>query len=466
MYKRRKLIIGIIAAVLALLLIVPTLVSILSISAGAVKASDYDDDIAELKRQIREMQSTIDGLDAEAQQLEEDKKALRQQMDDNTDQVKTISGQKIELDQNVELVRLDMELLQKQVREYNKLIALKQQELDAAIAKEEQQVEVFKDRIRAMEENGEISYLLILFKARSLSDLLDRLDLIEEVAENDRVMINELVAAREAVAEAQQEIEAEKDRLDEKKIELEETQKRYNLQREEADGFLQGLGLELEALDDKYSDVKAEEDRLGEDILKFANERDDIGSDLKDVQKEQARLQAIEDAEAERVRQAALAAAAASKITSSSSDAKTYSSFSTSEPSEDGFIFPLPSGIAKVTSAFGYRIHPITGAYSLHRGVDLSAPGGTNIYAAKSGDVIVSTYSAAYGNYVVVSHGGGQATLYAHMTSRAVSEGDYVVQGSTIGYVGTTGWSTGNHLHFEVILDGEYYNPMAYITLR
>lgn len=466
MYKHRKLIIGIIAGILALLMIVPTIVSIFTVSAGAVKSSDFDDDINALRKKVEEMQTTIKGLQDEAQRLEDERNKIQARMDENAEETETISQQKYNLDQNANLIHLDMINIQKQVQEYNKLVALKQQELDAAIAEEERQVEAFKDRIRAMEENGEVSYLSIIFKARSFSDLLDRLDLIEEIVDADKLVIQQIQAAREDVVVAQEAIEAEKDALKVKKLELEERKLEYEEEREKADNLLLDLGMQLEDLDEGYEDVKAEEALLEEDVRKYADAKNDIASELSDLEKEKARILAIEEAEAERVRQAALAAAAASKISSSSSDAATYSSFSTGTASESGFTYPLPAGVAQVTSAFGYRIHPITGTYSLHRGVDLSAPGGTNIYAAKSGTVIVSSSSTAYGNYVVISHGGGECTLYAHMVSRAVSKDDYVVQGSTIGYVGTTGWSTGNHLHFEVIIDGEYYNPMAYINLE
>ena len=117
--------------------------------------------------------------------------------------------------------------------------------------------------------------------------------------------------------------------------------------------------------------------------------------------------------------------------------------------SETNYLWPLP-GYYRLTSLFGYRIHPITGKAHSHTGIDIPAPGGTPIQACKSGQVVTSAYHYSYGNYVVIDHGNGNSTLYAHMSSRAVSEGQMVSQGQTIGYVGTTGSSTGNHLHLEV----------------
>jgi len=128
--------------------------------------------------------------------------------------------------------------------------------------------------------------------------------------------------------------------------------------------------------------------------------------------------------------------------------------------SEAGFIWPSYCTI--ITSLFGSRVHPVTGRANNHTGIDIAAAGGTNILAAKSGVVITSTYNSSYGNYVVVDHGNGQTTLYAHMRKRLVSEGQTVKQGSTLGLVGTTGSSTGNHLHFEIRVNGARKDPLNY----
>ena len=132
-------------------------------------------------------------------------------------------------------------------------------------------------------------------------------------------------------------------------------------------------------------------------------------------------------------------------------------------PTGSGYQWPLPSSCLTLTSAFGYRIHPISGQPHSHTGIDVSAAGGTPIYAAKGGQVIMSEYGSgvnwSYGNFVVIDHGDGTTTLYAHMSSRAVSEGQMVTQGQTIGYVGNTGNSKGNHLHLEVRVNGQRVDP-------
>lgn len=131
-----------------------------------------------------------------------------------------------------------------------------------------------------------------------------------------------------------------------------------------------------------------------------------------------------------------------------------------------GFLFPLPAGSSVITSPYGFRYHPIDGQYRFHNGVDLGAAAGTPIYATKSGTVTTATYASGYGNYVTINHGDGFSSLYGHMTYYTVSYGQTVSQGEIIGYVGSTGYSTGNHLHFTLFYNGSTVNPMDYISMR
>ena len=126
-------------------------------------------------------------------------------------------------------------------------------------------------------------------------------------------------------------------------------------------------------------------------------------------------------------------------------------------------MYPLPYAVS-ITDAFGPRTNPVTGVYSNHTGVDFAAGQGTAIYASKSGTVTTAAYAEAWGYYVTINHGDGYSTLYAHMTNYTVSSGDYVAQGDVIGYVGSTGWSTGPHLHFGIMYNGTYVNPMNYVS--
>ena len=192
--------------------------------------------------------------------------------------------------------------------------------------------------------------------------------------------------------------------------------------------------------------AKAELQSLKKDVEKTLAEIQDKEEEVKKAEQELQNAAAKMDAEIRRkeAQLAAQLAAANNPIVS-----------------ESGFQWPLP-GRYRLSSLFAGRVHPITGKYHHHTGIDIPAPGGTPILAAKSGVVLTSERGSSYGNYVVISHGGGQTTLYAHMSSRAVSEGQTVKQGQTIGYVGSTGSSTGNHLHLEVRINGTRKDPQAY----
>jgi murein DD-endopeptidase MepM/ murein hydrolase activator NlpD len=127
------------------------------------------------------------------------------------------------------------------------------------------------------------------------------------------------------------------------------------------------------------------------------------------------------------------------------------------------FTWPCPSS-TYIASGFGLRIHPIFGTERYHNGVDISANSGASVVAADSGTIAIATYSSSYGNYIMIYHSNGTSTLYAHMSSLAVSAGDTVTKGETIGYVGSTGWSTGPHLHFEIAVNGTRVNPLNYFS--
>lgn len=422
-------------------------------------------ELAEIRKEISSRLDAIDsdlsGLQSEAGDIESQMDDLMDKLNENASETKAVVDQKFDLDQQAELIRQQVENTNAQIQEYNKLIAQRQMELDVALEQEDIMKERYQERVRVMEEDGKVSYLQILFNAASFTDFLDRLDMIKEIAEADQLAIANLEKARQDVADAQELLQAEKAALNSAKEQLAQQEAQLEEKREEANGLISNLGLEAEGYQDEYSIYESQEEELRAQILVMVAEYDAMKAEYDEALAEENAAIAREEEEKRQREAAAAAAAASSKVSSTTSDAQYYSNYSTDAVKESGFLTPLSSYV--VTCAFGPRIHPITGSYGNHTGVDLAANSGTSIYASKSGTVIVAAVSSAYGNYVVISHGSGQATLYAHMSSMAVSSGDYVAQGQVIGYVGSTGWSTGPHLHFEVILDGEYVNPMNYI---
>lgn len=453
MDKKKKRWVMILAAILVLLMVLPTLITIISTTAHAASSSEIAAQMQELDRQWK-------ALEAEAASIADEKFAVEAKLGENQQETKSVVDEKYYLDQQIELINLDIDNTNAKIQVQNTMIAAKQEELDQALTEEAAQYETFKERIRAMEENGSVSYLSILFNAASFSDLLDRIDLIGEIAEYDKQVIKQLTAAREKIAETQDELELQKSELNQSKEALAQKEEELAGKRAEADALLTSLYSEAGAYSDEIAQYEQEEEQMQSYILEIIAAYDQKAEEKKTAEAAEEAERKRQEAEAEARRKAALSSS------SGNSSTYYYSYYSSVSVAESGFLYPLPAGVATISCAFGMRTHPITGAYKLHTGVDLAAPSGTNIYASKSGTVVTSGYSGAYGNYVVISHGGGQATLYGHMSSRAVSAGDYVSQGETIGYVGTTGYSTGNHLHFEIIIDGDYMNPMNYISLK
>ena len=261
-----------------------------------------------------------------------------------------------------------------------------------------------------MEEQGEVSYWSILFSSDDFSDLLDNAMMVEEIMDYDNQVMNELIAIRE-------QIEADKTALETARQE----QKDAKAEQEAAKAELKSQQAQVDAL---IAEISGQESQ---------------------VKAAEAKLQAAANAADAEIRAAE----------------KELASQIANVPSESGFLWPLP-GRYNLSSLYGSRKHPVTGKANNHTGIDVPAPSGTPIQACKSGVVTTSTYNNSYGNYVVVSHSDGTSTLYAHMSRRNASKGQTVSQGQVIGYVGTTGSSTGNHLHLEIRVNGSRRDPINY----
>jgi murein DD-endopeptidase MepM/ murein hydrolase activator NlpD len=427
MFRRRRLLVSIVAIILALMIVIPLLLNAFLVGVSAATSDD-------LKKELDALQSEADSIAAKADEI-------NSQIDANAAETASTVERKSLIDQQMEVTRLEIDNTQEQIQQYNLLIAAKQEELDEAVAAEAQMNETFKLRLRAMEENGTISYWAILFGASSFSDLLSRVDMISDIAQSDQQMLEQLAAATAQVEQARAELESEKTALQEVQATLAEQEAALEAQRAEEDALIVSLMSDAAAL----KETSEEYDALEADLL----------AQLEEINEAYDAALVREEEE----RRAAEAAAAATSSSSSSSGSTSTSSGSTSS---SGYIYPLPSRVS-ITDAFGYRLHPTNGYYSFHYGVDFAASYGTTILAAKSGTVTSATYGEAYGYNVTILHSDGSYTLYAHMPGLTVSEGQYVTQGEVIGYVGSSGWSTGPHLHFGINIGGSWVNPMDYV---
>ena len=426
MRSSRTKIVRIISIVLAAVILLSLVSTALIVMVHAASSSEIKSKLADLRAKQAEIQKQSDELE--------------KSIAENKDQTKTLVSQKAEIDQEMEMSRQKIENLNEQIQQLNLLIAEKQTELEASVAKEEALQKQYKARLRSMEETGSVSYWSILFRASSFSDLLDRVDMIREIAESDQLMLKQLSAATQAVETERADLEQQKLDLQQTEDDLAVEQAELETNRAKADTLITQMQAEYASLSDEFLAAEADEAAVREQIKK--TETDYFNA----LAKEQA---------------AAAAAAAAANKTSNSNNSSASAS---GGASSGGFAFPLAYSTG-VTCAYGPRVHPINGNKSFHYGVDLAAGMNTEIYATKSGTVTGATYGEANGYYVTINHGDGYSSIYAHMTNYVVSVGDSVKQGKLIGYVGTTGWSTGPHLHFEILYNGSNVNPMNYISL-
>ena len=417
----KKICIAVISLMLCVLMVGGLLTSALMTMASAASSS--------------EIQKTLNDLKNQAQEIADQGAALQQEIDANQSDTQTTIEKKSDIDKQITITEAEIQNTNAQIQQYSLLIAEKQSELEDALARQAEMNETYKARIRAMEENGTISYWSVLFKATSFSDLLSRIDSIHEVAEADQRMLDELDAIAQEIEADRQSLEDEMAAQEEAKAALAEQEATLQAQRSEADAYLIELAAAYDNLTDEYLANEAEEEALRKEIM-----------------------------EAQAAYEAALSAEEAERLAQQNQN-NVAGSGSTSNvtPSTSGFISPLPGG-AYVTCAYGWRIHPIWGDERFHSGVDLGASQGTPIYAIAAGTVTTATYGDANGYYVSISHGNGYGSVYCHMTNYTVSVGDSVSQGQVIGYVGSTGWSTGPHLHFEIHVNGSTVNPMDYIS--
>ena len=386
----------------------------------------------------KEIEKELVALREEQAELKKQSDALQTSINENQAKTQTLVEKKADIDQQMEMSRQTIENLNEQIQQYSLLIAQKQDELEQTEAEEARLNKQYKTRLRAMEETGKISYWSILFGASSFSDLLDKVNMINEIAESDKLMLQKMADVAAQIASERADLETQMDEL--AKSDLAEQQTALETQRAESDQLILQMSAEYDSLSEEYQNYEKLEDEMSAQIKKTETEY------FNALSKEEA------------ARQAELNRQNNNKVPSNGS------SNSGSSSSTGGFLYPLPYAVP-ITDAYGYRIHPLSGTYKWHNGVDLAAGSGTAIYATKSGTVTSACYNEAYGYMVTINHADGYSSLYGHMTNYTVSAGDYVTQGQTIGYVGSTGWSTGPHLHFTIYYNGADVNPMNYVSM-
>ena len=395
---------------------------------------------ASLTVQKAELQKKLDGIRSSQGQALNKKNLVEQQLN--------VLNQQIQVSENL-------------LAQYARQITEKEAELWQAKAKEAEYQAEFEQRVRAMEERGNVPYWSVLCQASDFSDLLDRIDMIGEIMDADDQVLDQLAEARQAVAQAKADLEASRQGQQETLAQQQSQQAQLQAQQAEVDQLIQEIATQGDVYAKQIEKLEATQDDVAQQIAEAeATYQKQLAAEKAAAEKAAAEKAAAEKAAAEQAAKSAQAAAqkaaqqqkqqssGSSASGSSGSSSSSGSQSSQTTASASGLLWPIASS-HRVTSPFGWRTHPITGRRNLHGGIDIAAPNGTPIMASKAGVVVISQYGSSYGNYVVISHPDGTRTLYAHMSQRNVSAGDTVRQGQTVGLVGSTGSSTGNHLHFE-----------------
>lgn len=371
----------------------------------------------------KEIQQQINGLKSKKAELQKEIDAIQRDYDANFGEMESLVAEKNTIDREMTLISSKIEATNEEILAYSQLIADTQDELDAAQEELRALSEAHRERVRIMEEEGKLTYWEVLFQANSFTDLLDRMNMIEEINAADRRRIEQMRIAADIVTATQMNLTSEKTALEDVRLELAAEEAIL------AEKSLQYYDLlyELEQKAEAFEMLLAESEILQEELMLEIAAKE---KDLKEAKHDEylAKLALQGD----------------------------------NPPSNATWVTPV-SGY-RLTSAFGMRKHPVLGVVRMHNGIDMACAAGTPIYATRAGTVTRTAYQASgAGNYVSINHLDGFSSIYMHMTHYVVSQGQNVSQGQLIGYVGNTGISTGDHLHFGISYAGTYVNPLAYI---
>ena len=385
--------------------------------------------------EIDELQKKLDALEQQAQEQQD-------VINDLTSQKARFITRKLALDNKIEINRQVIGLIGEQIKIYDEIIAEKQAELDKALEKETAQTELLRSRIRAMEENSSYSYASFIFDSSSVTELLSRIGDVNDIMHYDKALEEEYMAARE-------DVESIKKSYEEVRHEQELLQKELDTKQAELDAQVEAAYTMIADIETLSDDAQAEYDAIAEEEAK-----------AEETLQEAIRKRAAEEAAKNAANNANSGGASGGSGGNSGGGG---SSGGGSATSLSNLQWPVPS-CTLITSRFGYRVAPTTGASTYHGGLDIGAGMGASIVAAGAGDVIYAGANGGYGNCVMIDHGNGVVTVYAHMSSIGVSYGQYVTAGQYVGAVGSTGVSTGPHCHFEIRINGVQTDPAAYFS--
>lgn len=384
------------------------------------------------------VQATEESNLSEAQQ---EKKTLENDLQKAKELIDSLKGSKEDIQSEVEKLDKQLNEISGKVKELESRLSKKRQEiadtesaLNKAKEQEKKQYRNMKKRIQFMYENGQTSYVEMLLSADSFTDFLNAVEYITQISQYDRKMLKEYQNMQVTIADTQKTLETD---------------------------YASLQSLQAKVQEEKQAVAALESAKKGE--------LNDVADDLTDAQTVAKAYEAEIQAQNEVIAQIQAAQKRAEENQGATDAAgENQNTAQNTTPSGNGqstgsMMWPCPSS-KRVTSDYGPRTSPTNGASSNHKGIDIGAAYGADIVAADGGTVLVATYSSSGGNYVIIDHGGGLCTVYMHASSLTVSAGQTVSKGQVIAKVGSTGISTGNHLHFGVTLNGVYVSPWGYVS--
>ncbi|WFR56856.1 peptidoglycan DD-metalloendopeptidase family protein [Anaerocolumna sp. AGMB13025] len=419
-----------------IILSVIMLVSSLSFPSLANEIDKAKDAKSDLERKKQETESRLSELEKEKGDILKYIEELDKELSNLADEIDSLNG-------DIKKTGVSLENAKK--------------ELKAAKAVEQEQYNIMKKRIQYMYENGNTEYIEIIMKSDTISDMLNQVEYMSKITEFDNNLLDNYKKLKQDVADKEKKLEAKVAELNALKEELTYEQ-----------GTVKKLASDKNKELAKYEASIDETQALSADYTNKLNEQEDLIEQLleaerKRVEEEERKKKEAEERrrkEEERKRQEE---AAKNNNDSEQNDDSGQDTSSGGPVNTGGFTWPCPSS-TRITSTFGNREQPTEGASTYHKGIDIGASTGSNIVAAGSGSVVTAAYSVSAGNYIMIYHGDGVYTVYMHCSKLLVSVGDEVTKGQTIALVGSTGISTGSHLHFGVTVNGTYVNPLNYVS--
>lgn len=397
---------------------------------------------------------SMDEAQKEKESLENDLEEAKKLIDSLEGSKDDIQGDVDKLDDRLSEIADKVKELESQLQEKRNAIADTETALNEAQTREEEQYEAMKKRIQFLYENGQSSYIELLFSSESFAEFLNAAEYITQISQYDRKMLEEYQNTQDTIAVAQKTLEEEYTSLQTLEAKVQEEQKAVAALEAAKKGELADVSDDLSDAQTVAKAYEAEIQAQNEIIAQ-------IQAAQAAAQKEQEQQKAAEQSsESQNNGDAQTGGDAQSGTDTQQQPGQTEQA--SSGQATGSMTWPCPSS-RRITSDYGPRESPTSGASSDHKGIDIGAAYGSDIIAADGGKVIVATYSNSAGNYVIIDHGGGLCTVYMHASSLLVSADQTVAKGQVIARVGSTGFSTGNHLHFGVTVNGSYVSPWGYV---